>query len=587
MTALARSNELSHDGSHGVCIRNLSFRYETGDAPALEDISLVIPTGQLVLVMGAGGAGKSTLVNAFNGLIPHFHKGSISGSVRVAGVNPGLIGVSAMAGIVGLVFQDFEAQLFSTRVDLELAFGMENRGMERLEMREQVRRICAAVGLQGLESRAPSGLSGGQKQRLAIGAVLAAEPQVLCLDEPTTDLDPAGKTGIFALLRQLRVAPDRCSGLDVETIVVIEHETEEASCADRIILLEHGRIVADGPAAAILADVALFERLGLLPYPFCDYFHRLGFGGDALPLTLAAAEELFYRENLFVDREAVQSLMTGDEARSQMVGNEIIRIRGLRFSFADQEVLNGIDLCIREREFIAILGANGSGKTTLVKHFNGLLRPQQGEILLTGADSRKLSIYEMGQIVGYVFQNPDQQIFCDTVYEEVAFALKLRGLDEKETGLRVREALTAVGLAGRDAEDPFSLTKGQRQRVALASVLAMKPRVLVLDEPTTGLDYKDQRRMMELIRELNRAGNTIVMITHTMWVVAEYAHRVLLLREGRLIADAGTRAIFADEELLAQAEVRPPQITQLGNRLGVPALSVEELLACTGRGAGR
>ena len=586
LTELAKTSELYRDAANLIWIQNLSFQYATSERPALEDISLTIPAGQLVLIMGTGGAGKSTLVNAFNGLIPRFLKGSITGSVRVAGLNPGQIGVSAMAGIVGLVFQDFEAQLFSTRVDLELAFSMENRGMDRREMRERVQRICVAVGLQGMENREPAGLSGGQKQRLAIGAVLAAEPQVLCLDEPTTDLDPAGKAGVFDLLRQLHVAPDHCSGLSVKTIVVIEHETEESACADRIILLDHGRVVADGPASAILIDVELFERLGLMPFPVCDYYHRLGFGGDSLPLTLTAAENLFHRENLRMDRERVQRLITNDAARALLYGNEIVQTRGLFFSFDDQEVLKGIDLCIREREFVAILGANGSGKTTLVKHLNGLLRPQQGEIRLAGADSRNLSIYEMGQIVGYVFQNPDQQIFCDTVYEEVAYALKLRGLDEKETRLRVREALAAVGLSGRDSEDPFSMTKGQRQRVALASVLAIKPQVLVLDEPTTGLDYKDQRRMMELIRELNQAGNTIVMITHTMWVVAEYAHRVLLLREGRLIADAGTRAIFADEELLAQAEVHPPQITQLGNRLGVAALSVEELLACTVRGTG-
>jgi energy-coupling factor transport system ATP-binding protein len=584
---LLKTKELLHDRSNIVCVQNLSFRYATDDHPALEDISLTIPAGQLVLIMGAGGAGKSTLVNAFNGLIPHFLKGTLSGSVWVAGVHPGQIGVSAMAGIVGLVFQDFEAQLFSTRVDLELAFGMENSGLDRREMHERVRRISAAVGLEGMESREPAGLSGGQKQRLAIGAVLAANPQVLCLDEPTTDLDPTGKAEVFALLRQLRVAPDRCSDLGAETIVVIEHETEEASCADRIILLDNGRIVADGPSSAILADVALFKRLGLMPFPFCDYFHRLGVGRDSLPLSLAAAEDLFRRENLCVDREAFQRLMAEDAARAQAYGDAMIQTHGLRFSFEDQEVLKGIELCIREREFVAILGANGSGKTTLVKHFNGLLRPQQGEIRLAGADSRNLSICEMGHIVGYVFQNPDQQIFCDTVYEEVAYALKLRGFGEKEMRMRVQEALAAVGLSGCDSDDPFSLTKGQRQRVALASVLAIKPSVLVLDEPTTGLDYKDQRRMMELIRELNQAGNTIVMITHTMWVVAEYAHRVLLLREGRLIADAGTRAIFADEELLVQAEVRPPQIAQLANRLGVSVLSVEELLACTGRGTGR
>ena len=579
-----RYNQQTDYGTDLIRIQELSFQYAESSHLALNKVDLNIPAGQLLLVMGTAGAGKSTLLQTFNALIPRFLPGEISGRIRIDGLNPGQIGVSAMSGIVGLVFQDFEPQLFSTRVDLEIAFGMENRGIDPQEMYERVRRIVAAVGLQGLENSSPASLSGGQKQRLAIGAVLAATPRILCLDEPTTDLDPVGKAEIFALLRQMKAVTNPLPGLGADTVVVVEHEIEEATFADRIVVLEKGQIVADAPARDILTDVELFQRLGLQPMPLCDYFWRLGVSRDVLPLTLTAAAELFSRENLALDPDCIQTALAKSMAPAARYGGEILRIRGLRYAFDGKEVLKGIDLSIREQEFVAILGANGSGKTTLAKTFNGLLRPQLGEIQLAGHDSRKLSIYELGQIVGYVFQNPDQQIFCDTVFEEVAYGLKLRGVAEPVIRERVGEALTAVGLADCETEDPFSLTKGQRQRVALASVLAIKPRILVLDEPTTGLDYKDQRRMMELIRNLNQAGHTIVMITHTMWVVAEYAHRTVLLRDGMIVADAPTRDIFADETLLAAVAARPPQITQLGNRLGFTALSVAELASCTRKG---
>jgi energy-coupling factor transport system ATP-binding protein len=298
-------------------------------------------------------------------------------------------------------------------------------------------------------------------------------------------------------------------------------------------------------------------------------------------LTLNAAEEHFHLHKLSIDDARRSEVREKDRERLRGYGPEIIRVEGLTQSYDDRQVLKGIELCVREREFVAVLGANGSGKTTLVKHFNGLLRPMQGKVFLSGRNCADLSLAEIGKVVGYVFQNPDQQIFCDTVYEEVAFALKLRGFTNAETAERVREALEAVGLTGCEAEDPFSLPKGQRQRVAVASVLAFKPPVLVLDEPTTGLDFKDQKRMMDLVKTLNEAGHTIVMITHTMWVVAEYAHRVVLMRDGNIISDAGTRDSFADESMLSLAEVRAPQITRLGNRVGCTALSVDELKYCT------
>jgi energy-coupling factor transport system ATP-binding protein len=566
--------------TNNIEIDGLSFAYPNACRPALDAVNLMIPSGNLVMIMGASGAGKSTLVNTLNGLVPRFIRGELKGSIRIGAADPVTQGTEGMFGIVGLVFQDFETQLFSTRVDLEIAFGMENAGMLRSAMQEEVKNLVMLVGLRGLEAQAPANLSGGQKQRLAIGAALAGFPRVLCLDEPTTDLDPLGKAGIFSLLRRLR-QQTRQQGSGPETVLIIEHEIEEAAIADSIVVLDHGRIVASGAPSEILPQVSLFEELGLLPLPVCAYFSRLGFSADKLPLTLEAAVDFFHQSELCFDEIRLGELAAKAAKRSLAYGPEIIRTKDLTYSYEEREVLRGIDLCIKEREFVAILGANGSGKTTLVKQLNGLLRPKQGGVYLSGRDAAELSIFELGQAVGYVFQNPDQQIFCDTVAEEVSFGLRLRGMSEPEMQARVREALAAVGLDGCEAEDPFSLSKGDRQRVAVASVLAIKPQVLILDEPTTGLDYKDQRRMMELVKNLNEAGHTIVMITHTMWVVAEYAHRAVLVREGRIAADDDVREIFADEPTLALADVCPPQITRLGNRLGGAVLSLEELLYCT------
>lgn len=567
-----------------LALQNLSVRYENAPDNALTDVSLTIPAKSMVMVMGAGGSGKSTLANVLNGLVPHFINAAVSGTVVVECANPLENSVSVMADRIGLVFQDFETQLFSTRVNLEVAFGMENRGVERSVMVQRVAQILRTIGLEGYEERSPVSLSGGQKQRLAIGAVLATSPSILCLDEPTTDLDPVGKAALFDLLQELRAkgnAFDLGADGGAETIVVIEHETEEALFADRIVLMNKGRIAADGAPADILLNVELFEKLGVMPLQTCDYFHKLGLMQGNSPLGLDEAQQHFVQSRLRIDIDRMKSLAETDEQKTCSYGAEIIRVEALGYSYDHREVLQGIDLCVREREFVALLGSNGSGKTTLAKHFNGLLRPGRGKVLLNGCDTTANTLFDMGQVVGYVFQNPDQQIFCDTVFEEVAYGLKLRGLTEEEMLLRVSEALQAVGLAGCEGEDPFSLSKGQRQRVAVASILAIKPKVLVLDEPTTGLDYKDQRQMMELVKKLNQAGHTIVMITHTMWVVAEYAHRVILLDAGNVLADGNTREIFSEEKVLARAAVKPPLITRLGNRLGCPALSVDELMFCT------
>ncbi len=568
-----------------VEVRGFSFWYRGGESPALSSLDLEVERGRFVVIMGASGAGKSTLANSLNGLIPHFIRGRYEGSVTVGGLPARDTPVSRMAREIGLVFQDFEAQLFSTNATLEIAFGPENFGVPRPEIAERVGAVLRTVNLEGFEGRHPATLSGGQKQRLAIGSVLAARPSVLCMDEPTTDLDPMGKIEVFTIARALREQGDL-------TLLIIEHETEEALHAERLILMKGGRILADGAPADLLRNAPLVAEAGIRPLQVPQYFAALNAcPREELPLLPDEGAELFRSLGLSLDDARYRELLDRDAERERGYGETVIEVEDLTHVYPNgAAAVNGVSLNIREREFVAVLGHNGSGKTTLVKHFNGLLLPSGGRARIRGKDTAKHSVFEIGKEVGYVFQNPDHQIFADNVFDEVAFSPRIRGCPAEEVALRVAEALDAVGLQGYEKKDPFTLGKGERQRVAVASVLSARPGVIILDEPTTGLDYAEQRRMMDLIRKLNEAGQTIVMITHTLWVVAEYAHRIVTMKDGRVTMDGPARRVLACEEELAASQLRPPHIVALSNRLGRTALSVDELVRCTrnaGAGEGR
>jgi energy-coupling factor transporter ATP-binding protein EcfA2 len=435
--------------------------------------------------------------------------------------------------------------------------------------------VLGQVRLEGLEKRTPATLSGGQKQRLAIASVLAIEPRILCLDEPTTDLDPVGKLGIFKIAEDLK---DR----DDVTLIVVEHETEETLEADRIIVLREGEIVADRPAREVLRDVKLLEESGVMPLQVARYFHEMGLWQGQLPLTPQEGAAEFRRRGWRLNPDRHRRLVEAEAKREEGYGEPIIQVEGLTHHYPNGVVaLEGVDLTVRKGEFLAVLGQNGSGKTTLVKHFNGLLRPTEGTVKVGEEETSEQGLRQLGQSVGYVFQNPDHQIFSDTVADEVAFGPRIRGMEEGEIGERVEEALTAVGLEGRGGEDPFGLTKGERQRVAVASVLSVRPEVLILDEPTTGLDYAEQRSMMDLVKSLNEAGSTIIVVTHTMWVVAEYAHRAVVVKDGGISLRGTVREVFTEEDELHDAALRPPHIVALGSALDYPVLSVEELVEVT------
>jgi energy-coupling factor transport system ATP-binding protein len=308
----------------------------------------------------------------------------------------------------------------------------------------------------------------------------------------------------------------------------------------------------------------------------------MGLWQAQLPLTPRDGTNAFRRQGWRVNPERHRELVEEDAKREETYGEPLIEVEGLTHRYPNGVVaLEGVDLAVRQGEFLAVLGQNGSGKTTLVKHFNGLLEPTEGSVRVGGEETTAQGVRKLGQRVGYVFQNPDHQIFSDTVAEEVGFGPKIRGMGENEVEERVSEALSAVGLEGYEKEDPFGLTKGERQRVAVASVLAVRPEVLILDEPTTGLDYAEQRSMMDLVTRLNESGSTIIVVTHTMWVVAEYAHRAVVVRDGRVVLSGPVREVFTEEDELREASLRPPHIVSLGNSLGFPVLSVEELLRVT------
>lgn len=569
--------EVKEPGPNAVTISNLTFRYkDQKDGNAIENINLEIENGQFVVIMGPSGAGKSTLANCLNGLIPNFVRGKYEGEVWVNGKKVKEQTVSKMAKDIGLVFQDFESQLFSTNTKLEVAFGPENFMVPRDEIRKRIERVLKIVNLEGYEERQPSTLSGGQKQRLAIGSVLASQPKIICMDEPTTDLDPIGKLGIFQIARELHEDKDL-------NLIIIEHETEEALEADRLIIMEEGRIIRDGKPEQVLRDVQLIDGIGIMSLQIPKYFKSVSqMKAEELPLTPEEGLLKFTDMKLSLKQEKYNEILQSELERENKYGDVIIEVKDLEHTYPNgKKALEGASLKVRAGEFLAVLGHNGSGKTTLVKHLNGLLMPTGGNVYVNGKDTKNTTIFEIGKDIGFVFQNPDHQIFADTVYEEVAFSPKIRGCAPEEIDSRVKEALKAVGLEGYEKEDPFSLSKGERQRVAVASILSARPKVIILDEPTTGLDFKEQKKMMELIKKLNEEGHTIIMITHTMWVVSEYAHKVAVVKDGSMVMYGNTRDIFGREEELLDTFLKVPHIVSLSNKLGKTLLSVDEMIACT------
>jgi energy-coupling factor transport system ATP-binding protein len=552
----------------------VAFTYDGSREPALRDVDFVQRRGEFVALMGRTGAGKSTMCFTLNGLVPRFFPGSFGGTVRLNGSDIASRRVGELVETLGLVFQDFETQLFSSDVESEVAFALESLLVPRSEMDARIQEALEAVRLAYVAGRDPATLSGGEKQRLAIASVLAARPEILVLDEPTTDLDPVGRADVLAVVAGLRAQG--------KTALMAEHGTEEVAGADRLLVLADGAVAYDGSPEELLSAPERTWELGIRPLDMPALFETIGH--EERPLGVEAAAELLRAGGWGVDEARLGEVRAADVARAQQYGDVIVSIRDVSFSYNGHDALRGVSLDVRQGEFVAILGQNGCGKTTLAKHLNGLLQPGDGAVLVRGQATTEVAVAELARTVAYVFQNPDHQIFMDRVEDEVAFGPRNLGVPADETGDRVREALEAVDLVGYEDRNPFVLTKGERQRVAVASALAARPQVIILDEPTTGLDGVQQKSMMDLLRRLNEAGHTIIVITHSMWGASTYAHRVVLMSGGRTLADAPVREVFGDAELLAQASLRQPDICALSRALcGFTFVTPAEMAACLRR----
>ena len=582
-----KSSLLEHDVLSGLSstrtyeslleIKDLSFYYPSQQNPALQNLSFSIRPGELVVLLGRSGSGKSTFCYACNGIIPNMIAGEFTGSLHVCGDNTRVSSVWKRADRVGLVFQDFETQLVGTTIEAELLHPLEYR-QPPLSFDEVKRRISSALSSVGLEScldRDPMTMSGGQRQRLVIASVLVQEPPLFILDEPCSDLDPVTRTQLRETLRQLR-----SKGL---ALLMTEQDHDDLQLADRVILLDEGMLKWEGAPDALLRDPQAMRKQGIRPLALTECFE--GLECDPLPLTIDEAVACAEKLNLMISPPADvldDKIRLGESV--SLLGSQLdpfVRFEEVCFRYTDQPILCNINCSIYPGEFLALLGANGSGKSTCARLLNGLLAPVEGRVLIDGLDTRTTSMNELVKRVGLVFQNPDHQIFADTVWEEVAFGVKNLGYSQEEVFGRVYESLVAVGFSVEESSglDPFSLRKGERQRVAVASILATRPAMLIFDEPTTGLDAEETDRMMAMIRDLNRKGHIIVMITHSMRLVAEHAQRCLLMQAGQIVADGSPREIFQDSALARNASLEVPAISEFSQRWGYTLLTVDEVKA--------
>ncbi|MCR4425224.1 MAG: energy-coupling factor transporter ATPase [Firmicutes bacterium] len=564
-----------------ISLEDVSFNYKGSKRRALDGVSLEVEPGECVAILGSTGAGKSTLACVMNGTIPRFIDGDLSGKVVVDGMVPSVVGTARMATRVGLVFGDPDVQLFGMTVEEDVAFGPSNLGLDYSGIMDRVDKAISAMRLKGLESRAPHRLSGGQKQATAIAGVYAMLPKIMVLDEPTSMLDPEGKARVFASVRHLK------ESLGV-TVVLIEQEVDDIlALADRVFVMKGGKFVLSGRPREVFAHVDEIRAAGVR-VPQIVEFGRL-IGGEEPPFTVDEAVSLVSRGAWGPPGWAESVQLNGRaDAQAEKPAGSTSFLRGprpvletvdLEFRYPmGTKALNGVTLTIHEGEFVAIVGQNGAGKTTLTRHFNGLLRPTSGQIEVLGKPSKGIPTTELCREVGYVFQNPDEQLFCTTVEDELRFGPTNIGLSPGQIDAVTERILCDIGLAKYRDVWPKYLTKGERQRLALGSVVAMGPKILIVDEPTTGLDWVESLQILDYLERLRREhGMTIVIITHDMNIVSLYAKRVIVMAKGRVVGDGTPKEVFSRPDLMEQASLRRPPIADLSNAIwGEVILTPEE-----------
>lgn len=540
--------------------RDFSFQYYTQKKPTLKNINLTIGRGEKVLIVGLSGSGKSTLGNCVNGLIPFVYKGEITGSCTVKGKDTRSMSVAELSKTVGTVLQDSDGQFVGLTVGEDIAFAMENDCIDTQTMHKRVLDIARSIHIDDLLEQAPGELSGGQKQRVSLAGVMVDDVDILLFDEPLANLDPATGENTIELI-------DEISKNGEKTVLIIEHRLEDVlhRHVDRIILFRDGSIIKDCSPDELLAG---------------DFLLKTGIR-EPLYLTACKYAGIEIREE---DHPGyIEELTLSDEDKAKLVS--WVSTNSEEYSIADDPVLEAEHLCfsydgiknavddvsfkVNRGEMLAIVGKNGAGKSTISRLLTGFLREDSGDILLHGRNIRDDTIFERGQKIGLVLQNPNQMICNTMIFDEVAYGLRNMHTPEDEVKSRVEEVLRVCGLYPFRSWPISALSYGQRKRVTIASIIVMRPDIIVLDEPTAGQDYRHYTDIMDFLKTLNRQGLTIIMITHDMHLMLEYCNRCVVILDGRKIYDGGCAEVLVDDGLVAKANLKKTSLYQLGAEVGV------------------
>ena len=509
-----------------LVIENLAFRYRSRTETAIRNISLEVQPGQVVMIAGASGCGKTTLARCINGLIPRSYKGDLSGRILLQGQEVSKLSLSRISQMVGTVLQDPERQILGTRVLFEVAFGLENLGFARPEIIQRVEEALERLKICHLKERETFNLSGGEKQKVALAGVLAMRPGILLLDEPLASLDPASAQETLDTVRGLAD-----EGL---TVLMVEHRVEDVLRIhpERVLYMKEGEIRFDGPPEQLDENVDYRE----VKLPVEVVLPRAA--RQPAPATIVPQIHRF------------------------KAANPLVQFENVAFGYdLERTVLDGINLEIRQGDIIAVLGPNGAGKTTLVKHAIGLLKPKVGRVLVNGKDTHQQSVAEIANTLGYVFQSPSHMLFAPTVTEELSFGPKNLRHPAEKIQQDVSQAIEIVNLKGYEETPPLSMSFGQQKRVSIAAVLAMRSKILVMDEPTAGQDYQNYMSFMDAILQMP-GFEAILFITHDVDLAVIYANRVLLVNGGSLVADGSPAEVLGDMARLRANRLVPTSLLQ-------------------------
>lgn len=540
--------------------KDFTFQYFSQAEPTLYNINLSIYPGEKILIIGPSGSGKSTLGHCLNGLIPFSYKGDITGSLKVSGRETKDLDIFTLSKTVGTVLQDSDGQFVGLTVGEDIAFALENDNVELEIMRDRVKKVAEMVDMDKFLSSSPFELSGGQKQRTALGGVMIDDVEVLLFDEPLANLDPeTGKTAIEII--------DEIHNSSQKTIIIIEHRLEDVlhRNIDRVILINEGRILADvNPhelvSSSLLRDNGIREPLYItaLKYAGIDITKEI-LPGYIWSLNTKGMEEQVWKWN--------QSIV---KPKEDIKSKSILKIENLNFSYDGiTQNLKDINIDIKAGEMVSIVGKNGAGKSTLSKVICGFEKEDTGKIYYEGKDIKDLSIKERAEIIGLVLQNPNQMISKQSIYDEVSLGLRLRGVGEEEIKSRVEKVLDVCGLSPFIDWPISALSYGQKKRVTIASILVLEPKIIILDEPTAGQDYKHYTEIMEFLIEINRLGVTIILITHDMHLMLEYTPRSIVLTGGEIISDTKSSIVLTDEKIIKHANLKETSLFHLANIVGI------------------